>query len=63
MVRGWLENSVLKEIGRYGCQDDGLDEANAMMREGGREGGTYRDTMRSTSCGCSMRTVSGWRAM
>jgi len=27
------------EVGRYGCQDDGLDEADTMGRVGGREGG------------------------
>ena len=26
------------EGGRYGCQNDGLDEANTMVREGRREG-------------------------
>jgi hypothetical protein len=27
------------EVGRYGCQNDGLDDADTMGREGGREGG------------------------
>jgi len=27
------------EVGRYGCQNDGLDEADTMGREGGRKGG------------------------
>jgi len=30
---------VLGELGRYGCQNDGIDEADTMVREGGREGG------------------------
>jgi len=27
------------EVGAYGCQNDGLDEADTMVRERGREGG------------------------
>jgi hypothetical protein len=48
---GGVENICLREVGRYGCQNDGLDEADMMGRgkkeeggsggrEGGREGGS-----------------------
>ena len=42
------ETFFFGEVGRYGCQNDGLGEADTMVirkrREGGREGGarTYR---------------------
>jgi hypothetical protein len=39
-VVGESEKILFLEVGRYGCQNDGLDEADMMVREGGREGGT-----------------------
>ena len=39
---GWVGRSgkkVFGEVGRYGCQNDGLDEADAKVREEGREEG------------------------
>ena len=30
------------EVGTYGCHFDGLDEADTMVREGGRDGGEGR---------------------
>jgi len=37
---GWVEAFLggCLEVGRYGCQNDGLDEADTMVREGRREG-------------------------
>jgi len=35
-------------VGRYGCQNDGVDELGMMVREGGREG--KREGGRPLSC-------------
>ena len=38
---GWVRKGhilFLGEVGRYGCRNDGLDETDTMVREGGREG-------------------------
>ena len=42
---GGLRRSY-EEVGRYGCQNDGLDELVRMGREGGREGGRERERKR-----------------
>ena len=36
---GGIRFCFLVEVGRYGCQNDRLDEADTMVRVGGREGG------------------------
>jgi len=40
--RGGGRGQILfpSEVGRYGCQNDGLEEADTMGREGGREEGS-----------------------
>jgi len=35
----WSEKIFFLEVGRYGCQNDGPDEADTMGSEGGRKGG------------------------
>ena len=35
---GGQEQMYFWEVGKNGCQNDGLDEADTMGREGGREG-------------------------
>jgi len=37
--REGLVKKVIWNVGRYGCQNDGLGERDTMVREGGREGG------------------------
>jgi len=36
---GGREGGMGVEVGRYGCQDEGLDEADTVVRRRGREGG------------------------
>jgi len=38
------------EVGRFGCQNDGLDEADTVVEEGGREGGREGETTNLGVC-------------